>query len=597
MTPRCLSRILPGALIWGGCAASLANTYHVDGRHPMAADTNPGTAEKPFRTIGAAAERVAAGDRVVIGTGVYRESVKITAGGTAEKPIVFESAPAAHVVVTGADVLSELEREPGSDNVYSVVWPHRFISWNKTHAHPNNDYHLVIGRAEQVLAGGYALRQVLSRDRLSRGTFFADLEAKRLFVWDAANRKLTDSWSSPLIEASTRPLIWQVEGEHVHTRGIRFRYAANQAQHGAVKLKGSHGLLEDCVVERMNTSGASFTGTDITVRRCVFRDNGQLGFSAGGAHRLLFTDCLVENNNTKGFNRGWEAGANKLVLCRGVVLEKSRFVRNRGHGVWFDIGNEECTVRNCLIAENDDSGIFYEISYSLRAHDNVIVGNGFFHNPGAWGANGGISLSSSPDCVIERNILLGNREGLQFREQNRTTPRIGDKRGIPVWNHDNLVRSNVFARNRDLQVGGWFDSKEMHHWPRDKQGEGKGAASKEAAADVATEYKAGDEGRKPPDTTLEGLRLRFEGNLFHREGEQGLLQWGVSWRHHRRWATLEEAQASLGILGGNREAPVPFADPRSLDLRVPAACPAFEMGCYPKGDVTGVVLGALPPAE
>ena len=109
MTPRCLSRILPGAVLLGGCTASLGATYHVDVRHPEAEDTNPGTLDKPFRTIGAAAERVAAGDRVVIGTGVYRESVKVTAGGTAEKPIVFESAPAAHVVVTGADVLPGFE--------------------------------------------------------------------------------------------------------------------------------------------------------------------------------------------------------------------------------------------------------------------------------------------------------------------------------------------------------------------------------------------------------------------------------------------------------------------------------------------------------
>jgi len=52
----------------------------------------------------------------------------------------------------------------------------------------------------------------------------------------------------------------------------------------------------------------------------MFRDNGQLGFGANGAHPLLFTECRVENNNTKGFDRGWEAGGDKLVLCRGAIL-------------------------------------------------------------------------------------------------------------------------------------------------------------------------------------------------------------------------------------------------------------------------------------
>jgi hypothetical protein len=69
---------------------------------------------------------------------------------------------------------------------------------------------------------------------------------------------------------------------------------------------------------------------------------------------------LVENNNTKGFDRGWEAGGDKLVLCRNAVLEQSRFLCNRGNGIWFDIGNENCVVRQCLIADNEDSGVFYE---------------------------------------------------------------------------------------------------------------------------------------------------------------------------------------------------------------------------------------------
>jgi len=41
--------------------------------------------------------------------------------------------------------------------------------------------------------------------------------------------------------------------------------------------------------------------------------------------------------------------------------------------------------------------------------------------PGAWGAQAGISVSSSPGRVIERNLILGNREGFNFREQTRTT--------------------------------------------------------------------------------------------------------------------------------------------------------------------------------
>lgn len=162
-----------------------------------------------------------------------------------------------------------------------------------------------------------------------------DVTNKALLAWDASGRDLNKTD----VEASVRQELLRVEGNHVQLRGWRFRYAANMAQHGAVVLAGRHDLMEDCTIESMNASGASFVGEDAIVRRCVFRDNGQLGFGAGRAHRLLFTECLVENNNTKGFNRGWEAGGNKLALCRDAVLERSRFVRNRGNGIWFDIGN------------------------------------------------------------------------------------------------------------------------------------------------------------------------------------------------------------------------------------------------------------------
>jgi hypothetical protein len=100
------------------------------------------------------------------------------------------------------------------------------------------------------------------------------------------------------------------------------------AQRGAVVLAGRHDMMQDCIVEAMNASGATFAGEEAIVRRCVFRHNGQLGFGAGRAHRLLLTECLIENNNTKGFDRGWEAGGNKLALCRDAQVWG-----------WFDVND------------------------------------------------------------------------------------------------------------------------------------------------------------------------------------------------------------------------------------------------------------------
>ena len=435
--------------------------YEVAQRNPKASDDGDGSADRPWKSIAKAVEKVVAGDKVIIRDGIYRESVVVKSSGTAEAPIVFESAPGAHVVITGADRLTEWRKVEGGRPIYQVAWTNRFIPWSAHMTHPDDEYHRLIGRCEQVAIDGYLLRQVLESNQLAPGTFFVDFSNHLLDVWDAGGRDLNKTFA----EASVRQEIFHVEGAYVRLGGLQFRFAANMAQHGAVVLGGAFDSIEDCMMEDMNSSGATFEGEHQIVRRCVFRDNGQLGFGANGAHDLLFTESLVANNNTKGFDRGWEAGGDKLVLSRNAVLERSRFLRNRGNGIWFDIGNEGCVVRQCLIADNEDSGIFDEISYGLHAQDNVIIDNGFAATGGAWGAQAGIALSSSPNSVIVRNLIVGNREGFNFREQDRTTPRIGGKGEEPVWNHDQTISHNIIAYNRDAQIWGWFDMKDNRHWP------------------------------------------------------------------------------------------------------------------------------------
>ncbi len=542
------------------------------------------------RTISEAATRAEPGDTVVIHDGIYRETVTVEKSGTAEKPIRFLAAPGENVIITGADEIREWSKEPGDERVFSAPWSHHFVGWSKTGTHPGDDYHKMIGRCEQVFILGYPLLQVLDRALLSRGTFYVDLEAKRIYVCPRDGVDL--SKKPPLVESSARPLLWRSKGAYVHLRGIHFRFAANMAQHGAVQIEGDHGVVEDCVFESMNSSGATFAAEGLVVRRCVFQNNGQLGFGANRAHNLLFSECIVRNNNVKGFSRGWEAGGDKLVYCRGAVLEKSQFVSNRGNGIWFDIGNEKCVVRNCLIADNEDAGIFYEISYSLHAHDNVIVGNGFNETPGSWGAAAAISLSSSPDCIIERNLMIGNREGFNFREQNRKTPLIEDKNERWIWNHDQLIRNNVMALNRDAQVRGWFDINDGRHWPAVLQDAVEKPKGK-AAGDLAADYLAKDTAGGPVGLTLETLKFTFENNIYCAQPWQGLFCWGVEWRRHKKYANLEDVRSELKLESGSQTADFRVEDYLARDFRVPAESPALKMGCYPKGDVPGVKLGTL----
>lgn len=542
-----------------------AATYEVAERNPRASDANDGSPERPWKSIARAADRVTPGDTVIIRDGIYRERIVAKVSGTAESPIIFESAPGAHVMLTGVDRLTGWKKIKDGAPIYQVPWPHRFIGWSKQMTHPDDQYHLLIGRCEQVAVDGYLLRQVLASEQIAPGTFFVDISNQVLFVEDAGNRDL----NKVSIDGSVRQEIFRVEGDYVQLRGLHFRFAANMAQHGAVVLAGKHDTLEDCIIEYMNSSGATFSGEQQVVRRCVFRENGQLGFGANGAHDLLFTDCLVEDNNIKGFDRGWEAGGDKLVLSRNAILERSRFLRNRGNGIWFDIGNEKCTVRQCLIADNEDAGIFDEISYGLHAHDNVIIGNGFAQTAGAWGAQAGISLSSSPECLIERNLIVGNREGFNFREQTRTTPRIGQKGEVPIWNHDETIRRNIIALNRDAQIWGWFDMKDNRHWP---------GMAKE------------NEGASQP-LTLPKLHLSFAENVYFADPGQGWFEWGVTWARHKSYASLTAFQTDLGIDIGSRVYDPNFANLPALDCRLGSEAMARLKDSYPQAPVPGVILG------
>ena len=68
------------------CSAVPARDYYVS---TVGSDENPGSTEKPFRTIQEAANKMVAGDACYVRGGVYREAVRPKCSGTKDKPICF----------------------------------------------------------------------------------------------------------------------------------------------------------------------------------------------------------------------------------------------------------------------------------------------------------------------------------------------------------------------------------------------------------------------------------------------------------------------------------------------------------------------------
>ena len=75
-------RMLTCLGVWAGMAGQIgAATYVVDQAAAGAADTNPGTEEKPFKTVQHAADATKPGDTVCVMAGKYDERVKVKTGG------------------------------------------------------------------------------------------------------------------------------------------------------------------------------------------------------------------------------------------------------------------------------------------------------------------------------------------------------------------------------------------------------------------------------------------------------------------------------------------------------------------------------------
>jgi hypothetical protein len=90
-----------------------AAAYVVDPATPGAADTNPGTEDKPFRTVQHAADMAKPDDTIYVMAGKYDERVKVKTGGTEGKPIAFVAMPRRSASVGGFDLEASYVRVEG----------------------------------------------------------------------------------------------------------------------------------------------------------------------------------------------------------------------------------------------------------------------------------------------------------------------------------------------------------------------------------------------------------------------------------------------------------------------------------------------------
>jgi parallel beta-helix repeat protein len=120
------------------------------------------------------------------------------------------------------------------------------------------------------------------------------------------------------------------------------------------------------------------------------------------------------------------------------LIARGNFVHhNFGPGLWTDIDNINTLYENNTVEDNEQMGIFHEISYAAVIRNNIVRRNGFGFTAWIWGS--GILIAASPNVEVYGNTVEGNAHGIGAVQQNRGSGAFGAHEISNLYVHDNLV--------------------------------------------------------------------------------------------------------------------------------------------------------------
>jgi hypothetical protein len=417
-------------------STTFSKTYYVDQRAAAADDSGPGTKERPFRTVGKAAQVLQPGERVVIAEGTYREFVSPARGGSGpDKMIGYEAAPGAKVVITGSVVLDKGWKQSsggggmrGGSAAGARVWqidldsylPGVYNPFAMVNV-PGNRYWMnykVINMAPyfrrrgMVFVDGKPLEQVdLYNDLFGSSgrslSYWEDLQWRPLFdevggaggkFWieqqgNTIHVRLPndDSPDKHVIEATVRQQVFAPKERglgYIRLKGITFRQSADPfplPQPGGVVVTrgGNHWIIEDNTIEWANTlclavggEGGASNGSHI-IRGNTIRYCGIGGIEGVGSGNIgLVEKNLFEWIGWQDAERSWESGAFKLHGARNLLFRNNviRHIRYAA-GFWLDVGNVNCRITGNIIADvtSVSGAIHMEATHEQNQFDNNVI--------------------------------------------------------------------------------------------------------------------------------------------------------------------------------------------------------------------------------
>lgn len=384
-----------------------ATEYHVA---TTGDDANPGTAEKPFRTIQTAANIAQPGDTITVHAGTYRERVDPPRGGVSEElRITYQAAPGEEVVITGAEKVTGWIKE--QNDTWKLVLPNSFFGNFNPYADVIGGPWYNSGRTNHtgaVYLNGDWLREAenleatLAPADKNRPLWFGQLEETQTTLWAQfpnadPNQELTEINMRQAVFYPSRPGI-----NYITVRGLTLRQAATPwagvtgEQIGLIGTHWSKGwIIEDNIISHSTCTGITLGLRDVglesnsmnyleTIKRAVgdygwskanigshivrrnhisHCEKGGVQGSMGGAFSEI-TDNVIHDIHVRGLFSGCENAAIKLLGGIDTKIRGNWIYRCGGDGgIWLDWMSQGTRVTGNVLMENRCHDIYVEMNH------------------------------------------------------------------------------------------------------------------------------------------------------------------------------------------------------------------------------------------
>ncbi len=410
MVPRkALFALLPAILLVLGIRASAQahvtenqSTYlYVDAK--TGNDGHTGAKSSPLKTIQAAVDKADTnnqkniGTKIIVNSGVYRETVSVTAYRSTSAPITIQAAVTGGAIISASDVLTGWSAQ--SSGIYTHTWTPNLGTCAIPSGWPGS-IATIARRTEMLFINGKPLTQVMSTAQLRPGTFFISEAGNMAYIDPPSGTNV----STASIEAATRRQTLNVVGRtNLVFRGLVFRHAANCINTAGAVVNSSSNILFDSDQALWNNwGGIGFYGTNnLTVQNSDASFNGGVGFMSANDQNVLFNYNESDYNNWRGAQANlydWGMGGAKFMYMRSATVQNHYSYHNQAQGLWFDTDNKNITINNATLSGNVLSALQLEADQGP-----ITVENSHLCRSGA-----GINILNVANLTIKNNTFYDN---------------------------------------------------------------------------------------------------------------------------------------------------------------------------------------------